>query len=508
MKRRSFLKTTGYGTAGFLLPGLSFAQGGAGTFNPLKIPGLLTGTSRGSVKHYDLKMQTGLSNFLPGLSTPTFGINGNFLGPTIRFRDGDDVAMHVENTLGEASTLHWHGMHVPAAADGGPHQVVKDGSTWNPEFQIRQKSGTFWYHSHLVSKTGEQVYKGLAGMIIIDDEESRNASIPSEYGVDDIPLVVQDRRFNEDGSFQYLSSHRDIMMGFFADTILVNGTASPYFVPTTKKVRFRFLNGSNARTYNFAFSDDRRFRQLSCDGGFLERHIEMSRLVLAPGERCDIVVDFSDGNPVDLISLPLDGNSPFLPRGMMRNMYQANTPRFNVLAIRPQSNLANSEELPQQLTAMARLDEGGIDRVRAFTLGMAMGMGMMGGGRGPGGGGRGMMRNSGEGEFSINGRSMDMAVINETIPLGSKEIWEITNDTMMMHPFHVHHGQFQVLDRNGVSPSAHERAFKDTVKVGPGEKVRIIMEFEDFSDPNQPYMYHCHILEHEDNGMMGQFVIV
>jgi len=111
------------------------------------------------------------------------------------------------------------------------------------------------------------------------------------------------------------------------------------------------------------------------------------------------------------------------------------------------------------------------------------------------------------GNFSINGAAMDMEVINERIPLGSTEIWEIHNTTAMMHPFHVHHGQFQVRARNGRQPDTHERAYKDTVKVGPGEKVRIVMEFEHFADPNLPYMYHCHILEHEDGGMMGQFVV-
>jgi blue copper oxidase len=368
-----------------------------------------------------------------------------------------------------------------------------------------QKAGTFWYHSHLVSRTGEQVNKGLAGMIIVDDDEGQNLTVPSEYGVDDIPLVIQDRRFNEDGSFQYVSAHRDIMTGFFGDTLLVNGTVSPYFVPTTEKVRFRLLNGSNARTYNLVFSDGRVFQQLSCDGGYLESPIDMDTLEIAPGERCDIVVDFSDRRPVEMISLPWSEDSPNIPQGMMRNMYQMNSSSFNILAIRPQSNLARSESLPSQLTTMARLDEDGIDRVREFTLGMAMGMGMMQRGRGGGGGGRGMMM--GGNEFSINGNAMDMNVINERVPIGSKEIWEITNDTQMMHPFHVHHGQFQVKDRNGRPTRPHEQAFKDTVKVGPGEKVRIIMEFDHFADPEIPYMYHCHILEHEDNGMMGQFVV-
>ncbi|HAJ77090.1 MAG TPA: oxidase [Gammaproteobacteria bacterium] len=349
-----------------------------------------------------------------------------------------------------------------------------------------QNAGTFWYHSHLLKKTGEQVYKGLAGVIIIDDEETSDLAVPSEHGVDDIPLVVQDRRFNEDGSFQYIRSSMDVRLGMFGNMIMVNGTMSSYFVPATEKVRFRLLNGSHARTYNFTFSDDRSFQQLSCDGGYLEQPHEMRSLELAPGERCDIVADFSDGVPVDLMSLPMAGDSPFRARGMMANMHNLNSETFTILSVRPQSNLARSAPLPARLSTVPRYDQGGVDRVREFTLGMSMGMG---------------------GHFSINGVAMDMDVINERIPVGSTEIWEIHNTTAMMHPFHVHHGQFQVIARNGRQPDAHERAYKDTVKVGPGEKVRFVMEFEHFTDPDLPYMYHCHILEHDDDGMMGQFVV-
>lgn len=478
------------------------AQAGA---NELAIPPLSSGNQQGGKLHFNLQLQSGLSRFLPGLETPTWGINGDFLGPTLRFKNGDNIAMHVSNTLDEPTTIHWHGLHVPAIADGGPHQVIEVGETWEPEFTAMQNAGTFWYHSHQLDKTGEHVYKGLAGLIIIDDEETDSLSLPSEYGVDDIPLVVQDRRFNEDGSFRYVSNMMDRQMGAFGDTILVNGTVSPYFVPTTQKVRFRLLNGANARTFNFAFSDGRRFQQLSCDGGYLEHAHEMTVLELGAGERCEIVVDFSDGRPVDLVSLPMADDSPFRATGMMGRMHQLNSERFTILSIQPQSNLARSEDLPARLATVPRFDDKGIDRVRQFKLEMGMGMGMMRGGRGGDGGrGRGGMM---EQNFSINGASMDMNVINERVPVGSTEVWEITNDTMMMHPFHIHHGQFQVRERNGRPPSEHERAFKDTVKVGPGETVRVVMEFEHFADPERAYMYHCHILEHEDGGMMGQFVV-
>lgn len=510
LKRRRFLQASALGTCGILNPFSGFAQQ-PGSGNALRIPPLLEGERRSGRLHYDLRTQSGQSRFLSGLNTPTLGINDDYLGPTLRLRDGQDVSLNVTNGLDETTTMHWHGLHVPAIADGGPHQIVEPGESWAAEFQVNQKAGPYWYHAHPKDLTGEQVYRGLAGMILVEDGESRGLELPGDYGVDDIPIIIQDRQFNNDGSFRYVTSHQDVMFGMHGDTILVNGTIDPHFVPTTSKVRFRLLNGSNARLYTLAFSDGRQFEQLGCDGGFLGQPLTMTELTLAPAERCEIVVDFSDGAPVNLISKPLPANSPYRMQGMMGRMHgQLSNQSFHILAIEPQSSLLRSPALPAVLTEVPDYESAGIDRVRRFELQMAMGMGM-GGGRGPGGGGpgggggRGMM--GGGQQFSINGRAMDMNVINERIPVGSTEIWEIHNNSMMMHPFHIHHGQFQVKERNGRPPHAHERAFKDTVKVAPGETVRVVMEFLNFADSDNAYMYHCHILEHEDNGMMGQFVV-
>ncbi|MBL4573906.1 MAG: multicopper oxidase domain-containing protein [Gammaproteobacteria bacterium] len=496
LSRRRFMQGLSATASSSVLPLSVFAQNQ--TQNKLRVPALYAGEIQAGSHHYSLQLQVGTSQFLGGLTTPTLGINGSFLGPTLRLKNGSDVAISVLNQLNEPSTIHWHGLHVPAKVDGGPALIIEPGATWEPAFTVRQKAGTFWYHSHLLNKTGEQVYKGLAGMIIIDDEESENLEIPSTYGVDDIPLIVQDRRFNEDGSFRYVGMHRDVMTGVFGDRILVNGTTSALFTPSTNKVRFRILNAANARTFNFALADGREFSLIASDGGFLEKPVRLRNIVIAPAERAEIVVDFSDGNPVDLISLPLDASSPFSPTGMMRNMLSMNTESFTILNIEPESMLQRSAALPDQLTSIRRMQAGEATRIRRFELSMPMGMGR-GGGRGRGGMG---------GEFLINGKPMAMDEINEVVPIGSTEIWEIHNDSMMMHPFHIHHGQFQILDRDGVPPSAEEMGFKDTVKVGPGQTVRFIMRFENFSDPDTAYMYHCHILEHEDNGMMGQFTVL
>ncbi len=500
INRRSFVQGLGVTASSALLPTSLFAQNL--TQNELPIPVLNGGESQGGSQHYNLQLQSGTRQFLSGLTTETLGINGSYLGPTLHLKNGSDVAMSVLNQLSEPSTLHWHGLHVPAKADGGPAQIIAPDTSWQPKFTVNQKAGTFWYHSHLLNKTGEQVYRGLAGMIILDDEESESLEIPSTYGVDDIPLIVQDRRFNEDGSFRYVGMHRDVMTGVFGDRILVNGTTSALFTPSTNKVRFRILNAANARTFNFAFADGREFSVIATDGGFLEKPVALRNIVVAAAERVEIVVDFSDGGPVDLVSLPLEASSPYSTTGMMRNMMSMNTETFTILNIEPQSALQRSSTLPDQLTSIRRMQAAEATRTRRFELSMPMGMGRMG----RGGGGRGMGGMGGE--FLINGKPMEMDVINEVVPVGSTEIWEIHNDSMMMHPFHIHHGQFQILDRDGVPPGQEEMGFKDTVKVGPGQLVRFIMRFENFSDPDTAYMYHCHILEHEDNGMMGQFTVV
>jgi FtsP/CotA-like multicopper oxidase with cupredoxin domain len=493
LSRRRFIQSSALAAVPFGLSMPLFAQS-AGR-QTLQIPPLMEGSRREGVVNYDLTVQSGQSNFLPGLSTDTIGFNGNFLGPTLRLKNGDDVSINIDNQLDEDTTVHWHGLHLPAAADGGPHQVIEPGRRWQAQFQVIQRAGPFWYHSHRIDRTGEQVYRGMAGMLLVEDEESQSHELPSDYGVDDIPLIIQDREFNEDGSFSYINSHQDIMFGKHGDTILVNGTIDPVFVPRTRKVRFRLMNASNARTYTLAFSDGRQFQQLGCDGGFLAQPLNMTELTLASAERCEIVVDFSDGAPVNLISKPLPANSPYRMRGMMGRMHGALSDQaFHILAIEPQSNLQTSAAIPPILTEVPDYETVGIDRQRRFELGMVMGMGMRGG------------RNNGQ-QFSINGQSMHMVNINERVPLGSTEVWEIHNGTMMMHPFHIHHGQFQVKSRNGRPPYAHERAFKDTVKVAPGETVQVVMEFLHYADPEHAYMYHCHILEHEDNGMMGQFVV-
>lgn len=472
----------------------------AGRFvNPLKIPALLEGTPGSGGKIYDLSVASGKSEFLPGMSTPTIGINGPYLGPTIRCRAGDHVTLRVKNALNEPTTMHWHGLHVPASSDGGPHQIVEAGAIWEPSFEIKQKASLCWYHSHLMGHTGEQVLRGLAGLFLIDDEESRSLRLPSEYGVDDIPLILQDRRFNSDGSFDYLSAMPDAMMGYKGNVILVNGTANPHIVLRRQRTRLRILNGSNSRIYTLGRDDGVDLIVIGSDGSLLERPARLRRVRLGPGERVEMLIDMQTNQTIKLMSYPDRVTARGMGPGMMMGGMAGNAETFPIIELRAAQLETTDLSLPERLVQVPSWTPARDTRTRTFTLDMPMmGMGM-----------GGMMgRRTMDGLMGINGRSMSKSRIDVQVPLGSIEVWEIRNTTPLAHPFHIHDIQFRVLDRDGDPSLPNERGLKDTVLVDPGSAVRVIAEFADFADPRHPYMYHCHILEHEDAGMMGQFVVV
>lgn len=483
------------------------AQDGAANPQPLNIPALDSGVESAGMRSFDLRLQRGSHSFLPGRSAETLGINSNYLGPTLRFKRNQKVSLQVNNQIGEPSSLHWHGFHLPPTEDGGPHQEIAANQIWNPSFDVVQFAGTFWYHSHVMHKSGEQVYKGLAGMIIVDDDEA-NMPLPSNYGVDDLPVILQDRRFDADGSLVYMNRYEDRVMGMQGDTIVVNGTVNPQVTTGTRLLRLRVLNASNSRSYNLGFSDNRQFYQLASDGGLLQTPVPLTRLRLAVAERAEILVEFDPSEEVTLVNIALPPAFPEFPGAMSEMMRALNTQSFDILHFRAEASLQDNGELPVQLTEIYRLPETAATNTRSFRLGMGNGM-RSGEDAGPGRGARnGRGGGFGGGQFSINGRLMAQSYINETIQFNTTEIWELTNTSPMMHPFHVHNGQFQILDRDGSPPPDNEMGWKDTVQVGPGELVRIVMRFTDFRDEQNPYMYHCHILEHEDRGMMGQFLIV
>lgn len=494
-RRNLLLTAAAAGVSGIAFPALfvrnALATADGRFTNPLEIPPLLEGRQETGIQVYDLQLQRGHRNFFSDLATPTAGINGSFLGPVVKVNRGDRIRLNVSNRLSESSTLHWHGMHLPAKMDGGPHQVIEPGATWSPEFEVRQPASTQWYHSHMYHRTGIQVYFGLAGLLYIEDEASSALGLPSEYGVDDIPLVLQDRSFNRDGSFSYLNSMHDRMVGMTGNVMLVNGVAGASLKARRRRLRLRILNGSNARIYNLEFSDQREFKQIATDGGLLSRPVALRTVRIAPGERAEIVVELSPGDDLMLLHTP-PPQRRLVGGGMMGMMMQSDDQPFSILRIDGSEMAPATGSMPQKLVEPRNWSEDQAAKTRRFVLDMGMGMGMMGGGGG----------------FTINGKSMDMKRIDETIRLGDVEIWEISNRSPMPHPFHIHDIQFRILDRDGRKPPANEQGLKDTLLVESGETVRIITQFENYADADSPYMFHCHILEHEDAGMMGQFVVV
>lgn len=488
--RRSFL----LGGSAITLSSLLFSNSDAqaqkrNSFDePVSIPSIYTGSIKNNVREFDLVLQSGQTEFFEGIKTATAGVNGSYLGPVLKMTSGEKVRINVKNSLGYPSTLHWHGMNVPAIADGGPHQVVEPNEIWSPEFTIHEFASTMWYHSHQMHETASQVWSGLAGMIIVEDSETDDLNLPSEYGVNDIPLVLQDRRFYRDGSMPYEESMHDQMAGMIGSFPVVNGTILPYFDVTSTKLRLRLLNGANASIYHLAFSDSREFVQIASDGGLLAKPVSMSQLRLAPGERVEIIVDFDAGQPVELQSVAARSRSGM---GMMG---AEQSPQFALIEFRPALELTPTASVPSSLANLPDVSEIEAVRTRKFLLEMpAMGpMRMLGLG----------------GDFTINGKSMDMERIDEVVNVGETEIWEIANAGPMIHPFHVHNTQFRILDRDGSLPPANEAGLKDTVVVESGETVRLLVRFEHYTDAAKPYMYHCHILEHEDAGMMGQFTVV
>jgi FtsP/CotA-like multicopper oxidase with cupredoxin domain len=343
---------------------------------------------------------------------------------------------------------------------------VRPGATWSPTWTVNQPAATLWYHPHPHGQTARHVQRGLAGMFILDDEQAEKLALPREYGVDDIPLIVQDPAF--DGGGQIKDG------GGTGDTVLVNGTVAPYLDVRTERVRLRLLNASAARTYSFGLSDGRRFTLVGSDGGLLPAPHDMSRIRLSPGERAEIVVAVRPSERVTLRSFPASLDNAISDR------FAGGKDTLDVLQLRTESDLAPSPEVPATLAPIERLDPGDAVTTREFTL-------------------------SGR---QINGEKMDMGRIDAVVTKDTTEVWEITKEDGTPHSFHVHDVQFQVLSVGGESPPAELSGWKDTVLLAPNETIKIIARFADYADPDVPYMYHCHVLKHEDAGMMGQFVVV
>jgi FtsP/CotA-like multicopper oxidase with cupredoxin domain len=442
--------------------------------NELAIPPLAPSKVVDGTRVFSLTAQEGTTEFRPGVETRTWGFDGAYLGPTLRAERGERVAVEVTNDLDQPTSVHWHGMHLPAAMDGGPHQEVAPGDTWRPTWEIDQPAATLWYHPHPHGTTEEHVYRGLAGMFLLDDDASRAAELPDTYGVDDLPVVVQDKVLDRDGQLDLTDDGGE--PGILGNVVMTNGTVGAYQDVTTERVRLRLLNGSTARTYQLGFAD-RELDLVATDGGLLDAPLRLDEIRLAPGERAEVVVTMRPGETARLRSVEPDLGNLAAPFAMGAN------DAFDVLELRAADELTPSPEpawTASEHAADDELHEAEASVTRTFELD----------------------------EKRINGELMDMGRIDEVAEVGSTEIWAVRSTVPMPHSFHVHDVQFQVLSIDGKAPPPELAGRKDTVYLESGRDYRLLMRFDDYTDPDMPYMYHCHMLKHEDGGMMGQFVVV
>lgn len=480
---------------------------------PLPVPPQLHGQPDAQgVLHYALQAGSGgHSELIAGVRTPTWGYNGALLGPTLRVPRGKPLQMQVSNGLKVPTTVHWHGAQVPGKMDGGPHNLIAPGTVWKPAFTLDQPAGTLWYHPHPHTYTGPQVYAGLAGFLLVDDGVDAQLGLPHTYGVDDLPLAFQDRRLDEAGRLVYMNRIPDTL-GMKGDHFLVNGVEQPYVNVSAGWLRLRLLNASNARLYNFAFADGREFHVIAGDAGLLEHPVSMRSLLLGPAERSEIMVDLRHDQGHTLV---LRSDSGAVVPGLY-HMSQAvdayDHGRIDLLQLRVGARSGLSSRLPVSMVPAPKLHADGPESDFVLSGMMHRGMKIItsaGSDRraadGPGGMNMGV---GGHDLFAINKHFMRMNVINVQTSLGRTALWRVKNTSGMAHPFHVHGTSFVIHSRNGRPAPAHQRGWNDTILMRHEETAELFAPFKYRADADHPYMYHCHILEHEDNGMMGQFTVV
>ena len=449
----------------------------------LPIPRLIDANRVGNV--VKLKAGPGSHEFYKGRPARTFGYSSPILGPTLRFRRGDRVEMIVENALDAPTTVHWHGLLVPGEVDGGPQGKIDPGATWRGMLPIDQPAATLWYHPHPHHDTARQTYLGLAGLLIVDDGD--HLGLPHDYGVDDLPVIIQDRTFEADGSLTYEADDLGVIYGVRGDTVIVNGAIEPVAKVPAGWVRLRLLNGANAQNFDLRFRDRRNFHVIASDGGFLARAVPVSRLRISPAERFEILVDFSDRRSAVLETGPDEA------MGIFGAISEDHTGDFvPVMRFEPTEAVAAARRLPGRLVDPEAVDPASAVQRRQFVLNNGV-CGQR-------------MRMSGQPDMpaivGINGRTHDPNRIDVETKLGTTEVWEITS-VGMVHPFHVHGALFRILSLDDKPPSDHLAGWKDVVLVEGAAK--LLVKFTKPASRDHPFMYHCHILEHEDAGMMGQY---
>lgn len=492
----------------------STAQSG----RPLPLPALLEPDASGVVK---LKVQKGRHSFEEGSEAASAGINGAYLGPLVRLKNGETVTLSVKNGMDEETTLHWHGLFVPSVLDGGPHNLIAGGGEWKPKVTVNQPDSFNWFHPHLHGNTARQAHMGIAGLMVVTDGKDAERGLPEDYGVDDIPLVLQDRRVIE-GDEVYQPDIMDLMHGFRGDKLIVNGVVSPEARVPASIVRLRILNGANARNFHIRLGDDRPLLVIASDGGFIGEPEQVERLTISPGERYEVLVDFSSGEAADLLTYGDDsgGDDLQLMRFVVDAVLQG---KITTLPDRLDGPDAPDEKLSVKRRSFF-FDERMAENMKLMMVkrsadphaGHNMGnMDMssmsgamdhdMHGARSSADAGPALEALTSGVEMAIAGKPFDMDRIDVEAKLGSWEIWDLTTKEMP-HPFHIHGASFRILSLNGKAPPAHQSGWKDTALIDG--KAEILVHFDREGAKSHPFMFHCHVLEHEDVGMMAQFVTV
>jgi len=467
-----------------LLTVKSFSQ----SYNTMWMPDTLSGTT------FNLSIRDTFAQIVAGNQTITGGINGKFWGPTLIMNQGDTVHMQVRNNLNDSTTIHWHGMHLPAVMDGGPHQIIPPGTIWQPYWKVANQAATLWYHPHLHEMSQEQITKGIGGFIIVRDSIESTLALPRTYGVDDIPVMITDRDFNAQKQFSIVP---------YGDTIMANMTVRAQYPVPAQMIRLRLLNGAIETSYNLGFSDNRPFYVIGTDGGLLNTPVLISgntpRFLLSAGERVELLVDCSgqQGSSFFLKAYNqslagfIPGGESF-PNGPFAS-FLGHT-NYNILKLNVGVATANPiQTVPTNLVNNVFPVEASASFTRTITLSDSGGV-----------------TNPvilGPNAFILGHRLFEMDYINHTIPLNQTEIWELKSTSIFAHPFHIHDVEFYILTINGALPPAEQRGWKDVILVRSNQTVRFIARFDDYADAEHPFMYHCHIALHEDEGMMGQFVV-
>lgn len=462
--RRQFIQASGLAACASALPVRANA---AGLQQPLPIPPLLE-SRRGQPLF--LTLQRAHWSFNGGPKIPIWGINGRYLGPTIRVWSGDDVKMIYSNRLVESVSMTVAGLQIPGALMGGIARIIAPGSDWAPILPVRQNAATLWYYANTPNRAAQHVYNGLAGMWLVEDEISKSLPIPNHYGVDDFPVIIQDKRLNSFGAPEYKEPSSG---GFLGDTLLVNGAQSPYVEVSRGWVRLRLLNASNSRRYLLQMSDGRKMHVIAGDQGFLPAPVSVQQLSLAPGERREIIVDLSAGKEVSITCGDAAGimdrlRGIFEPSSVLRSTL--------VLTLRPTGLLPLvTDPLPTRLLSEAAI-AGSPVCSREIILGDDPG---------------------------INGQLWDANRTDIQAQQGTWERWTVRSD--MPQSFHIEGVRFLVRNVNGAASFGEDRGWKDTVWVDG--QVELLVYFNQPSWVNYPFLYASQTLEMGDRGSKGQLVV-